>query len=75
MIQVRVIPQDNPNFVVLEGTDDASDCPAYRVSVSCAALADGTLTIEDQVQALKDRMTQRVERWNQAKLALSLINP
>jgi hypothetical protein len=75
MIKVRVIPQDNPNFVVLEGYDDAGDCPAYRLSVSCAALADGTLTLDEQVQGLMSRMAQRVERWTQAKSALSQINP
>lgn len=75
MIKVRVIPQDNPNFVVLEGYDDAGDCPAFRLSVSCAALADGTLSISEQVDSLVARMTQRVERWTQAKSALALINP
>lgn len=74
MIKVRVIPQDNPNFVVLEGYDDSGDCPAFRLSVSCAALADGTLSITEQVAALVARQTQRVERWNQQKLALAQIN-
>lgn len=74
MIKVRVIPQDNPNFVVIEGYDDASDCPPYRVSVSCAALADGTVTIVGQVEALTARMEQRAERWTQQKLALAKIN-
>lgn len=75
MIKVRVIPQDNPNFVVLEGYDDSGDCPAFRLSVSCAALADGTLSITGQVMELEARMFQRVQRWNQAKSALALINP
>lgn len=74
LINVRVIQQNNPNFVVLEGYDDAGDCPAYRVSVSCAALASGALAIEGQVQEITARMEQRVERWNQQKLALALIN-
>jgi hypothetical protein len=75
MIKVIVVEQDNPNFVVFEGSDDESDCPSYRLTVSCAALADGLLTVETEVQGLKDRVAQRVERWNQAKLALSKINP
>ena len=71
MSKVRIIRQDNPNFVVLEGYD--GDTPVHRVSVSCSALAEGTVKLEDEVQALKDRMVQRSIRWAQAKIALDKL--
>lgn len=70
MITVKAVSGPSAAYVYLEGTH--SECPqaTRRRSISCAALADGSVTIANEKSLLTAEVEQSKLNWDAAQAAL-----
>ncbi len=73
MAEVRSVASDNPAFVVLEVTVPGSDLPAQRVSIAAAAIADGSVDLDAEIDRLTAQADERLANWRAAQAVLARI--
>lgn len=64
---------DNQKWLVLEGTIDGCPQVTKRRSINTSALADGSLTIEQEKAALIADVTEYFARWTAVQNALKQL--
>ena len=70
MITVKAVSGPSDAFIYLEAVSSVTPHVTRRRSVSCAALADGRVTVENEKAALIAETEQALLNWQAAQAAL-----